>query len=145
MNVSEIIKSKSDVISIAPDVTVGEAMKVLVEKKISCLPVVDGSSKLVGIISDKDIFHACYRDQKGFAAATVADLMSTDLIVGVPDDDLNYISGIMTNNRIRHIPIMDKGKLTGLISVGDIVKSNMSSMEIENRYLKLYIDGSYPG
>jgi len=145
MTVSEIIKSKRNVISIAPGVTIKETMKTLIDNRISCVPVVDESGKLVGIISDKDIFKASYRDENGFAAATVADLMTTDLIVGVPDDDLNYISGVMTNNHIRHIPIMDKGKLVGLVSVGDIVKATMSSMEIENRYLKLYIDGGYPG
>ncbi|MBU8934318.1 MAG: CBS domain-containing protein [candidate division Zixibacteria bacterium] len=145
MKVNGILKNKRDVISITPDVTIKETMKMLIENKISCLPVMDKDDKLVGIISDKDIFGASYRDEKGFAAATVAELMSTDLIVGVPDDDLNYISGVMTNNRIRHIPIMDDGKLAGLISVGDIIKANMSSMEIENRTLRQYIDGSYPG
>jgi len=145
VKVSDILKNKRNIISIAPDVKVGEAMKMLIENKISCLPIVEEDVKLIGIISDKDIFMAAYRDHEGFAKANVSDLMTTELIVGVLDDNLDYISGVMTNNRIRHIPIMDNGKLAGLISVGDIVKASIISMEIENRYLKQYIDGSYPG
>lgn len=104
----------------------------------------DENDKLIGIISDKDIFAAVYENQDTFTTLKVSDLMSSDLIVGIEDDDINYIAGIMTKNRIRHIPIMEKDKLLGLISIGDIVKAQMEDMEIENRYLKLYIDGTYP-
>ena len=96
------------------------------------------------IVSDKDIFKLVYENQDNFIAFKADEIMSTDLIVGVEDDNLNYISGLMTKNHIRHIPIVNREKLVGLISIGDIVKSKQKNIEIENRYLKLYIDGSYP-
>jgi len=63
----------------------------------------------------------------------------------VPDDEVSYIAGVMTNNRIRHVPIVENKQLAGLVSVGDVVKTQMENIQIENRYLKQYIDGSYPG
>jgi len=70
--------------------------------------------------------------------------MTSELLVGLPTDEISYIAAIMTNNRIRHIPIMDGKNLIGLLSVGDIVKTLMANIETENRYLRQYIDGTYP-
>jgi CBS domain-containing protein len=65
--------------------------------------------------------------------------MTRELLVGVPDDDLTYIMGIMTNNRVRHLPVMDGDRIAGLISIGDVVKACLEQTEYENRYLKEYI------
>lgn len=146
MLVKDIVKSKHrKTITIRPDASVPEAMELLISNEISCLPVVGHGDELIGIISDKDIFKKVNADPKGFADASVEDLMSADVIVGLMQDDIHYIAGIMTKNRIRHVPIVEDRKLVGLVSVGDIVKTQMESIEIENRYLKLYIDGTYPG
>lgn len=145
MLVKDMIKTKNrDLITIGNSENVLTAMKQLIKNKVSCLPVVGENNKLLGIISDKDIFKAVYENQDNFIAFKTGDLMSTNLIVGVEDDDLNYISGLMTKNHIRHIPIVNREKLIGLISIGDVVKANQENIEIENRYLKLYIDGNYP-
>ena len=122
-----------------------EAMAMLLDNRISCLPVTDEGENLVGIISDKDIFRAAYKQPGGFIERTVGDLMTVDLIVGVADDDLDYIAGIMTNNRIRHVPIVENRRLIGLLSVGDIVKSQLKNIQTENRYLRQYINDQYPG
>ncbi|RKX22294.1 MAG: hypothetical protein DRP45_11490, partial [Candidatus Zixiibacteriota bacterium] len=111
---------------------------------VSCLPVL-ADNELCGIISDKDIFKKAHGDPTGFTGVTVGDIMTVDLIVGLADDDIGYIAGVMTKNHIRHIPIVEGRNLVGLISVGDIVKTSMQKIEIENRFLKEYIDGSYPG
>jgi len=146
MLVSECLKRKNrDLITVGPEVKVPEAMKLLLTNRISCLPVVDDNRRLIGILSDKDIFKRAYEDSQGFTGACVRDLMTTDVIVGVPDDTLDYIGGVMTKNRIRHIPILDNREVVGLISVGDIVSSQLTSFEIENRYLRLYIKDQYPG
>ena len=71
--------------------------------------------------------------------------MTTELIVGIEDDLVDYIATLMTNNRIRHIPIMRGASMIGLVSVGDVVKARLSDMAVENRYLKQYIRGDYPG
>ena len=146
MKVRDILKGKArDTITVRLETKISEAMRLLIVNKISCLPVVNESANLLGIISDKDIFNKIYDDPDNFRASTVIDLMSKDLIVGVLDDEVSYIAGVMTNNRIRHIPIVENKQLTGLVSVGDVVKTQMENIQIENRYLKQYIDGSYPG
>ena len=132
-------------ITVGSPTTVTEAMALLIENRISCLPVINNQDEIIGIISDKDIFRAAFKNPSGFTQAAVADLMSTNLIVGVVDDDLNYIAGVMTNNRIRHVPIVDNRRLIGLLSLGDIVKSQLKDVEIENRYLRKYIHDEYPG
>lgn len=125
--------------------SVADAMALLIKNKISCLPVVDTDNFLVGIISDKDIFTEAYRNPSGFTKGSVGELMSTELIVGLADDAFDYIGGVMTKNRIRHVPIVDNKLLIGLLSLGDIVKSQLQTIEIENRYLRQYIEDSYPG
>jgi len=146
MKVSDILSKKNfEVITTNPDEKIHKAMEILITNKISCLPVLNADKNLIGIISDKDIFKAVYNDQHGFASTTVDSLMTRDLIVGVPSDDIEYISGVMTQNRIRHVPILDKERLIGLISTGDIVKTQMKKIKIENRYLKQYVEGNYPG
>ncbi len=146
MLVKEVLKSKTgDLRTVSSPTPVVDAMKILIENKIGCLPVVDKTGQLQGIISDKDIFRSVYDNHDGFASKTVADLMTTDVIIGVPDDDMHYIAGLMTKNYIRHIPIMEDRKMIGLISSGDVVKAQMKHIEIENRYLKMYIDGTHLG
>ncbi len=142
MLVRDILDSKPrDIITATPETTVLDAMNLLIGNKISCLPIVDTTDKLVGILSDKDIFRLAHRDQNHFTAAAVSDIMTAELIVGLADDDIDYIAGIMTENRIRHIPIVEKDKMVGLVSQGDVVKMQMKDIQVQNRYLKMYIDG----
>jgi len=145
MQVKDILKTKDrDVVTASAGTPVPEAMKALISNKISCLPVVSDDRELKGIISDKDIFRKIHEDPEGFRDSTVGDLMTRDVIVGLLEDEIAYIAGVMTNNRIRHVPIVENSKLKGLVSVGDIVKTQMEKIEIENRYLKQYIGGDYP-
>lgn len=145
MKVKEFIeKNPKKVITATPNTLIQHAMTRLIENAISCLPVEGSQGELLGIISDKDIFRAAHKNPGDFIDAKVSELMTTDLIVGVPDDEFDYIAGVMTQNRIRHVPIVERKRLIGLISVGDVVKSQLKSIEIENRYLRKYITDSYP-
>ena len=145
MKVKDLLTSQvRALITIGPAAAVMEAMELLIVNQISALPVLDPTGVLVGIISDKDIFRRIFTEPSHFQQAEVRDLMTTDVIVGIPDDEIAYIAGVMTTNRIRHVPIIEEGRLAGLISVGDIVKTQMESTRIENRYLWQYINGSYP-
>lgn len=146
MKVKEVLKIKArELITATPATGVTEAMRLLIDNAVSCLPVIDDSNNLVGIISDKDIFREVFKKPEDFRSGTVGDLMTTNVIVGIGEDEMSYIAGIMTQNRIRHVPIVEARKIVGLISVGDVVKLQMENIKIENRYLKQYIDGSYPG
>ena len=146
MFVKELLKSSpKDIITIDPSTDLWKAMETLISNKIGCLPVLDSSGTLVGILDDQDIFRAVYENQDNFEKFTAGDLMTSDLIIGMPDDDLNYIAGLMAKNNIRYVPIMDDKKMVGLVSPGDVVKAQMTHIEIENRYLKMYMDGTHLG
>jgi len=145
MLVRDILKSKQrGIVTVSRDASVGEAMDLMISHRISCLPVAYGDYELEGIISDKDIFRSIHKNPNGFTTLKVADLMTVNVIVGLADDDVSYIAGIMTNNRIRHVPIVDNRRVVGLVSIGDVAKTQMESVEVENRYLKQYISGDYP-
>lgn len=146
MRVSDVLKDKNrGVITTTTATSITQAMKQLIDNAISCLPVLDEEERLVGIVSDKDIFRAIHQNTENFTWMSCGDLMTTEVIIGVEDDELHYIGSLMTNNRIRHIPIMREERLVGLVSVGDVVKMSMDHMEVENRYLRDYITGVYPG
>ncbi|MBN1211406.1 MAG: CBS domain-containing protein [candidate division Zixibacteria bacterium] len=145
MLVKDILKGKQkELVTALPNTPVRQAMQLLIDNKISSLPVVDENRKLVGIISDKDIFKKIFETEGDYWVFTVGQLMTTNLIVGLAEDELSYIAALMTNNRIRHIPIVEQNRIIGIISVGDIVKTQMEHIKIENRYLKQYLNGSYP-
>lgn len=146
MRVQDVLKDKDKTtITVTADTPIVEAMERLITNKISCLPVVDEKDQLVGIVSDKDIFKTVHEHLEDFSKYTIGDVMTSDVIVGLEDDEISYIAGLMTKNRIRHVPIVEQQCLKGLVSIGDVVKTQMSDIEIENRYLKLYISGNYPG
>ena len=138
-------KKENKIIALPPKAGVLEAMKSMIDHGVRCMPVVDDGGKLLGIIDDKDIFRAAHRDNQGFAKLTVDSLMETDLIVGLPNDEINYIAGLMTKNNIHYVPIMDEGQMIGLISRGDVIRSQRRYIDIENRYLKLYMEGTQQG
>jgi CBS domain-containing protein len=71
----------------------------------------------------------------------VGDVMTRDVIIGVPEDDIAYVMGVMTKNRIRHLPVMDESGLVGMISIGDVVNASLQTAKFENRMLKDYIHG----
>jgi len=144
MLVKELLKNKNrGVITATSSMSIPDAMDLLISHQISCLPVLDEEGILTGIVSDRDIFRAVHKDKVGFKKLKVGDLMTRELMVGVPDDDIQYIGGVMTQNHIRHIPIVEKNNIVGLISIGDVVKAHIDSIEVENRYLRTYITGNY--
>jgi len=145
MLVKDLLQSKSKkLVTATASTRLKDAMESLISNKISCLPVIDDNNRLIGIISDKDIFRRAYEKPGSFQEENVGDAMTTNLIVGIVDDELAYIAGIMTENRIRHVPIVERDHIIGLLSVGDIVKTQMENIKVENRYLWQYIEGTYP-
>ncbi|MFH1700284.1 MAG: CBS domain-containing protein [Candidatus Zixiibacteriota bacterium] len=129
-------------LTINENLTVGEAMKALNKHKIGSLVVLDDSQSVSGIITERDLMRMMNKFNCDIEGKKIKDFMSTDLIIGVPEDDLDYIAGLITQNRIRHIPIIDsESNLCGIISIGDIVKVRLNQVEVENRHLREYITG----
>lgn len=133
-----------DVYFVRPEQTVYEAIQVLTRHNIGAVLVLDDDDRLVGIFTERDVLKQCVRRSDRLKSTHVKDAMTTDLIIGVPDDDVDYLMGVMTVNKIRHIPILEGKRVVGVVSIGDVVKSQLKDAHYENRYLKDYIMGKYP-
>ena len=133
-----LAKKGTHVVTIQPEQTVRQAIALLAQYKIGALIVVDPSSKPVGIITERDIIRAA-STKDDFFNQTVREVMTTNLIAGSLNDDSRSAEHTMTEKRFRHLPIMDQGKLAGIISIGDLVKAQMEDYQGEVESLKSYI------
>jgi len=138
MKLRSILRDKGQAVhGISFTDTLGQAVEKLVSHNCGALVVLDGQ-RLAGIISERDVLRAC-AELKAPMEAPVAERMTTDLVTATPDDNVEHVMGLMTQHHIRHLPILDDGKLAGVISIGDIVKSQHEELSKENQLLKQYI------
>lgn len=146
MKVKDILAVKgSRVITVEKSTSVLDAMSIFSANRVGSLLVVDNDVNILGIIGARDVLMAVKNHLEEIKTLTVAKIMTTNLIVGTPDDKLDYILSVMTENRIRHIPIFEGKELKGLVSIGDVVKAQLKETKVENKYLKDYIADKYPG
>ena len=140
MKLRDILRVKGHhVYTVRPDQTVQDAVQILMQHRVGALLVEDAERRAVGIITERDVLRECVDRAAELGHVPVREAMTRDLIIGVPDDEIGYTMGIMTQNRIRHLPVMDGGHVAGMISIGDVVKATLDETEYENRYLKEYI------
>ncbi len=144
MKLHEILSAKDGAVhSISPEATLQDVVGTLVEHRVGSLVVcrsdAAGKDELVGIITERDILHACAAGRRPLAEVKVAEAMSTTLVTGAPDDEVESIMGLMTTHRIRHLPVLVEGRLAGMISIGDVVKAQHDRLAMENRFMKDYI------
>jgi CBS domain-containing protein len=147
VKINDIIQAQGErkILSISPQSSVGDALELIVKERIGALPVFKGENNLVGIITERDILWRMHKEGQDALERQVSDVMTAKVIVGVLDDDIEVAETFMTVNRFRHLPVMDGSKLVGMISIGDLVKSQIKNLKVQNRYLKDYITGKYPG
>jgi len=140
MKIWEILRAKgSTVHSIHPEATVFEAVQALNHHQVGALIVMGTSREVLGIFTERDVLRRCLKDGKPDLSCPIAAMMTTNVIVGVVEDEVGYAMGVMTQNRIRHLPVMEGTALAGLISIGDLVKSQLEETDFENRMLREYI------
>ena len=143
MKVKDILESKGSAVATIPaDASLHDALERLIELRIGSLVVVDGHDPIVGVLTERDLLGECAIHPEGMREMTVREIMSSNPIIAVPEDEVAYIMGIMTHNRIRHLPILDGERLAGMISIGDVVKAQLEAAEFENRYLRDFIQHS---
>ncbi|HUP99319.1 MAG TPA: CBS domain-containing protein [Aeromicrobium sp.] len=142
MRVREILSAKgsSDVFTIRPDATAAELLHTLADRNIGALVVSADGSHMAGIVSERDIVRKLPNFQAP-ASVTVGDIMTSAVHVCSPDDTLDDLMGVMTDNRVRHVPILEDGLLVGLLSIGDAVKARMDQLEFERDQLTHYLHG----
>ena len=131
MKIRTILATKgTKVVMIRPQQPLKEAARLLAEHNIGALVVVDEVGQLVGIISERDIIRAAARLENALSRS-VSEVMTKEIIIGLPNDDLIAVVHAMTEKRFRHLPIMEQGEMVGIISMGDIVKSQRDQYEGE--------------
>lgn len=145
MKVNDILETKGrKVFTIESGNTLKEAMDSIVNNKIGALLVLK-EKELEGIISERDLIREFHKTGEVALGKKISEVMTKNIVVGLPDDDIEEVEALMTKNRFRHLPIMNNGEVAGIVSIGDVVKLLAANRKSENRYLKDYIVGKYPG
>ncbi len=143
MNVDAILKVKGDaVVTIRPSASLSEAVTLLCQKRIGALVVSANGTEPQGILSERDLVHGLGRDGAALLERKVEDLMTKTVVTCGPQDLVADLMALMTERRIRHIPVVRNGKLAGLVSIGDIVKNRLDEIEHETTELKAYVAGA---
>ena len=139
MKVSDILQGKRNIVySVPGDVSVYEAVKVMGEKNIGALVVLTGD-ELSGIISERDYARKIVLKGKASRDTLVRDIMTEQVITVVPDDSIDKCMELMSAKHIRHLPIIDGGKVVGMISIGDVVNAVIASQKETIEHLQNYI------
>lgn len=140
MFVADILRAKGDsVISIGPEDSALLAATTLSKRGIGSVLVLGANGEILGIISERDLVHGLAKDAGGVLHRRVRDLMTADVETCKPTDTLNSVMERMTNGRFRHLPVVDGGKLRGIVSIGDVVKNRIAEQLAETEALKSYI------
>jgi CBS domain-containing protein len=122
MQITTVLASKGpSVVTIRPAQTIREALSLLTAHNIGVVVVIDEAERPVGILSERDIVRAAARDDR-FFTRPVSAIMTRELILAQPQDDLDSVAHTMTERRIRHLPVVDGGRLVGIVSIGDVLK-----------------------
>ncbi|HEX6111392.1 MAG TPA: CBS domain-containing protein [Geminicoccaceae bacterium] len=142
MLIRQILAGKgSDVVTTRPDATIAEVARLLKAKRIGAVVVTDADEELCGIISERDL--ACGLADHGadLLRMRVGDVMTREISTCSPDDGIDRLMRQMTEGRFRHLPVVQDGKMIGIISIGDVVKHRLQELENEAHMLQDYISG----
>jgi CBS domain-containing protein len=141
-SVAQILKAKPDqtVCTIRPDETVYEAVKKMAEKGIGALLVTEGD-RIAGIVTERDYARKIVLVGRSSKETMVSVIMTRDVLCVSPQQTNEECMALMTENRVRHLPVLDRGKLTGLVSIGDLVKDIISEQQFIIEQLEHYIAG----
>jgi CBS domain-containing protein len=143
MRISDVLRNKgTDVFTVRPDTTVRDFLAVMVERRIgACVLSADGIT-VAGIVSERDIARALHERGAAILADPVSAIATSDVVTASPDDSLDDLTRMMTERRVRHIPVLVDGRLSGLVSIGDVVKHRMDELETERQALVDYISSA---
>jgi CBS domain-containing protein len=143
MNVETILRNKGNwVATIRSDATVAEAVDILNRERIGAIVVSDDGEAVDGILSERDIVVALGGHDDDLLSRPVGDIMTRAVIACDPSDSVGELMAEMTNRRIRHFPVVADGRLRGIVSIGDLVKSRLDEIEFEANSMRSFIAGS---
>ena len=140
MRVAEVLRRKGgSVVTIPPDGTVRALLALLAEHGIGAVVVSADGATVAGIVSERDVVRRLQADGDGILDGPVAAIMTSDVQGCDPSDELEQLMTVMTEHRIRHLPVLVDGRMTGLVSIGDVVKHRISEVQAERDQLTAYI------
>jgi CBS domain-containing protein len=140
MTVAHILKSKGrDVITVAPHRTMSDAARLMAEKRIGAVIIAAADGSIAGILSERDIVRAVASHGADALAHLVSQHMTSKVETAGEGDGIQDIMEQMTNGKFRHVPVVDGGRIIGIISIGDVVKHRLAEMEAEARAMRDYI------
>ena len=140
MRVTEVLRRKGGtVVTIAPDRSVRELLSLLDEHGIGAVIVSGDGAGVEGIVSERDIVRRMHADGDGILEGPVSAIMTVDVRFCGPQDQLEELMSVMTESRIRHLPVLVEGRLAGIVSIGDVVKHRMAEVQGERDQLTAYI------
>ena len=139
MRIADVLRNKgAAVATVSPETTVTELLAALADRNIGAMVVV-GPDGLKGIVSERDVVRKLHENGAEMLSWQVSDIMTTIVVTCAPGDAVDSLSGLMTKNRVRHVPVIDHGQLAGIVSIGDVVKTRMEELQAEQEQLQAYI------
>jgi CBS domain-containing protein len=138
--VSDVLKEKGHhLVTVAPEETVASVARILTHNRIGAVPVTEQPGRLAGIISERDIIRGISEHGETALTLPAASLMTREVRTCSPGDAIVELMEVMTNQRIRHLPVLQDGSLQGIISIGDVVKQRLAEAQFELEQLRRYI------
>ncbi|MFT7617083.1 MAG: CBS domain-containing protein [Planctomycetota bacterium] len=142
MQLRELLKARSgEVRQVTTDVTIHTAIRIMSKHRIGSLMVVSPDGEIHGIVTERDCLHAVADDQINLKTEHILSIASTDLAVAELDDDLRYVLNVMREKNCRHVPVIEDGKLYGMISIRDVALGRLDEARTELKFLRNYING----
>ncbi|MFN8033050.1 MAG: CBS domain-containing protein [Mycobacterium sp.] len=139
MRIADILRSKGAAVATVTDTTtVAGLLTELAVHNIGAMVVV-GPDGVAGIVSERDVVRKLHEHGPELLHRMVGDIMSSVVVTCAPDDHIDDLSALMTNNRVRHVPVLHNGRLVGIVSIGDVVKNRMEELQAEQEHLQAYI------
>jgi CBS domain-containing protein len=140
MRIADLLRKKGTAVAtVTPETTVTTLLAGLADKNVGAMVVVAPDGSIAGIVSERDVVRRLNDHGPTLLDGPVADIMTTLVASCGPDDSVDQLSILMTERRIRHVPVLDAGRLAGIISIGDVVKNRMEELEKSQEQLEAYI------
>lgn len=139
MRIADLLRTKgSTVATVTEHTTVAELLTGLAEHNIGAM-VVAGSDGVAGIVSERDVVRGLHEQGASLLRQPVGEIMTTIIATCTPEDFVDDLSAVMTERRIRHVPVLVEGELKGIVSIGDVVKNRLDELERSHEHLEAYI------
>ena len=139
MRIADVLRNKGSLVAtVTPETTVTELLAGLADQNIGAM-VVLGPNGLAGIVSERDVVRKLHERGAELLTRPVSEIMTALVATCTPHDSVDDLSVLMTQNRVRHVPVVEEGQLAGIVSIGDVVKTRMEELETEQEQLQAYI------